>query len=140
MSHLMVHKRVSSSCPNTQESDECGGMYNTGGLAGVTNSILWRNTDSQIGGPATVSCSGIEGGWPGEGNIDDDPLFVYPDVDPMCLACCLDLVRIQSPSHPPQAPKARTVPEMRLRPASVEGAVPGVWDATPQVLIPANSC
>ncbi|MFH1738914.1 MAG: right-handed parallel beta-helix repeat-containing protein [bacterium] len=47
----------------------------------ITNSILWdgedeiwNNDDSTI----TISYSDICGGWPGEGNIDTDPLFVHP--------------------------------------------------------------
>jgi hypothetical protein len=44
----------------------------------VVNCILWGNTaarDPQFSGPATVTYSDVEGGWPGEGNIDADPLF-----------------------------------------------------------------
>ncbi|MFH1742997.1 MAG: right-handed parallel beta-helix repeat-containing protein, partial [bacterium] len=35
---------------------------------------IWNNDDSTI----TISYSDICGGWPGEGNIDTDPLFVHP--------------------------------------------------------------
>ncbi len=64
---------------------------NTAGLGGamalylsaypvVTNSILWGNSAPEIyvdsgGGNPTVSFSDIDGGWPGAGNIDEDPLF-----------------------------------------------------------------
>jgi len=69
-----------------------GAMYNyAGGNPVVTNCILWGNdailnNDDEIkevgvfGGPqvwATVTYSNVAGGWPGEGNINSDPLFVY---------------------------------------------------------------
>jgi predicted outer membrane repeat protein len=47
----------------------------------VRNSILWDggseiwNNDSSI---ITITYSDVQGGWPGEGNIDADPLFVQP--------------------------------------------------------------
>jgi len=44
----------------------------------LANCILWANTPSQIGSNATVSYSDVQGGWPGVGNIDADPLFVDP--------------------------------------------------------------
>ncbi|MHC4193918.1 MAG: right-handed parallel beta-helix repeat-containing protein, partial [Planctomycetota bacterium] len=47
----------------------------------ITNSILadggeeiWNNDDSTI----TITYSNIEGGYPGQGNIDADPRFIYP--------------------------------------------------------------
>ena len=50
----------------------------------ITNTILWDNQAPEIyispgGGNPTVSYSDIMGGWPGGGNIDEDPCFVYPD-------------------------------------------------------------
>ncbi len=51
------------------------------GDAIVSNSILWGNTPDQIDGSESpvVTYSNVEGGWPGDGNIDADPLFVDPD-------------------------------------------------------------
>ena len=48
----------------------------------ITSSIVWGNTSLEIGvwsGDPVVTFSDIRGGWPGEGNIDADPLFVDPD-------------------------------------------------------------
>jgi hypothetical protein len=45
----------------------------------VTNTIVWDNTapGEMIGlGTFSINYSDIEGGWPGTGNIDVDPLFV----------------------------------------------------------------
>jgi len=58
-----------------------GGIRNdviTPGTASVMNSIIWGNAngDALIGDPTTVMFSNIEGGAPGAGNIDTDPVFV----------------------------------------------------------------
>ncbi len=59
-----------------------GGIYHAYDST-VTNSILWGNSPDAIveADPAvtTVHYSNVEGGWPGTGNIDADPLFVDPD-------------------------------------------------------------
>lgn len=51
----------------------------------ITNTILWDNGGSEIslfsGCNPTVTFSDIEGSWPGNGNIDTDPLFLDPDND-----------------------------------------------------------
>jgi hypothetical protein len=52
----------------------------------LTNNIIWGNTsywNNQIYASdetiAVAEYNDIQGGWPGIGNIDADPLFVYPD-------------------------------------------------------------
>jgi hypothetical protein len=43
----------------------------------VINSILWNDSPDEIySGTPTVSYCNVQGGYPGEGNIDQDPLFV----------------------------------------------------------------
>ena len=42
----------------------------------VLNSIIWGNEPGQIIGSSTVTYCDVEGGYPGTGNIDADPLFV----------------------------------------------------------------
>jgi len=44
----------------------------------ITNCILWDNTFPQVIA-AFITYTDFEGGRPGEGNIDADPLFVDPD-------------------------------------------------------------
>jgi len=64
-----------------------GGMYlgyGTGNLAVVNDSILWGNTPNQIhqqqlSGIPFATYTDIQGGWPGEGNIDKDPCFADPN-------------------------------------------------------------
>lgn len=55
-----------------------GAIY--GGSPTVTNCIFWANIGGEIvDSSATVSFSDVQGGWPGTGNIDADPLFVDAD-------------------------------------------------------------
>jgi len=57
-----------------------GGLYNFGsGSPVLVNSILWGNGSVQIAGSGVnVTCSLVQGGYPGDGNIDDDPIFIAP--------------------------------------------------------------
>ena len=59
-----------------------GGMWNHGGSPTVTNCVLWNDIPNEItevfGEVTTVRYSNVQGGWPGVGNIDADPLFVIP--------------------------------------------------------------
>ena len=52
------------------------GIYNNG-ITQVANSIIYLNADGQImgGASASVNHSDVQGGYAGEGNIDEDPLF-----------------------------------------------------------------
>jgi predicted outer membrane repeat protein len=58
-----------------------GGIYCAESSLSLINSILWNNLPPEIGtysSSVTATYSDIEGGWEGEGNIDEDPLFVNP--------------------------------------------------------------
>jgi len=47
----------------------------------VTNCIIWDGGDeiwNDDGSKIEITYSTVEGGWPGEGNIDDDPSFIEP--------------------------------------------------------------
>ena len=70
------------------QNDSIGGMQfhfllNDPANSTITSCILWGNTaplGSQIFcGCSNVTYSCVQGGWPGEGNIEDDPNFVDPD-------------------------------------------------------------
>ena len=64
-----------------------GGIYNTSASPTVTNTILWQNfaeEGSQIHNHQsfpTVTYSDIQGGYPGGGNINVNPLFEHVDVN-----------------------------------------------------------
>ena len=55
-----------------------GGIYNRGPRFTLTNCILWGDWPYEIYGAVTASYCDIQGGWPGEGNVNDDPCFVEP--------------------------------------------------------------
>ena len=59
-----------------------GGIYNSWCFPTIINSILWENSAPQLSDTAAsmsiITYSNIQGGWPGFGNIDADPLFVDP--------------------------------------------------------------
>jgi hypothetical protein len=83
---------------NSAESGGAIGLY-LSAYPVITNTILWDNSAPEIyvsegGGAATVNYSDVMGGCPGTGNIDDDPLFVYPDQNDYRLrwgSPCIDL-------------------------------------------------
>ncbi|MGB2809271.1 MAG: right-handed parallel beta-helix repeat-containing protein, partial [Sedimentisphaerales bacterium] len=61
-------------------NDKGGGIYCPSGILIVSNSILWGSSPDQIAPyyKPVINHSDIEGGWPGQGNIDADPCFVEP--------------------------------------------------------------
>jgi hypothetical protein len=65
----------------------------------IINSIVWANwldeSASEIYGTASITSSDIRDGYPGEGNIDADPLFVgggdyHLTASSPCIDACLD--------------------------------------------------
>jgi predicted outer membrane repeat protein len=55
----------------------------------LTNCVLWGNSPWQIWvdfTEAMATFSDVQGGWPGTGNIDADPLFVDPGTDNVRLS------------------------------------------------------
>jgi len=65
-------------------SDKCCDVYGFWSSASLINCILWGG-ENEIGcedesmSGLMITYSNIQGGWPGEGNIDADPLFATPD-------------------------------------------------------------
>ncbi len=56
------------------EHSASGAMYSDEDSAPIiVNTIIWKNS---IEGPATITYSNVEGGWPGEGNLNADPRFM----------------------------------------------------------------
>ena len=73
------------------------GIGGVQGYAEVVNSIVWGNLPSQMSTnsqrPSQVSYSDIQGGYPGEGNIDQVPLFIDPEAGDFHLktgSLCVD--------------------------------------------------
>lgn len=58
-----------------------GGIDVNNAQLNVYNSILWENSSGEIhndGGNVSVTYTDVQGGWPGDGNIDDYPMFCDP--------------------------------------------------------------
>ncbi len=73
---------LSSSTVTANLASEGGGVCCENASPTLTNCILWGDSPDEIclysGSPVITHCD-IEGGWPGEGNIDSDPLFADPN-------------------------------------------------------------
>ncbi|MHC4216995.1 MAG: right-handed parallel beta-helix repeat-containing protein [Planctomycetota bacterium] len=68
---------------------------NSAGPTNVANTVLWNNPPQAIVGVGSgmVSYSNVQGGWPGIGNFDADPMFVDPgngDYRLMPSSPCID--------------------------------------------------
>lgn len=72
-----------------------GGIHSNGSYVTVKNSIVWYNEGGQLQldptGVDTVTFSDIQNGFPGQGNIADDPLFA-----PLDTSTCLPDYHLQS--------------------------------------------
>jgi len=64
---------------SNNSAGEGGGIYNENSSPTLTNCILWGDKPNEIydyeTSSTTVSYSDVQGGWPGIGNINTDPLF-----------------------------------------------------------------
>jgi predicted outer membrane repeat protein len=85
--HCFYSNAEISSCTFTGNiaSNLGGGLFCRGAsLTSVSNCILWGDTFAEIflqpEADITVTCSVVEGGWPGTGIIDENPLFCAPNV------------------------------------------------------------
>jgi hypothetical protein len=70
-------------CTLTNNTATSGGALWANDQVSVHNCVLWGNGPDEIAGggeplPVTVRFSDVQGGFPGAGNIDADPLFVDP--------------------------------------------------------------
>jgi len=116
---------------NTAGGDGGGIVSNDGCVPIITNSVFWGNTPGEIrrtskGGEPRVSYSDVQGGWPGDGNIDDEPMFVDPNNGDYHLtdgSPCVDAGDNEAPS----LPKYDFEGEQRIQQCRVEMGV----DETP---------
>ena len=69
----------------------------------ITNTILWNNGPEEIyASSITVTYSDVQGGWPGEGNIDEDPMFVDPELGDYHLRASSPCIDAGTPDGAPQ--------------------------------------
>ncbi|MCH7798723.1 MAG: hypothetical protein IID28_09820 [Planctomycetes bacterium] len=81
MANLSSNPTVTNCTFSGNSAVRGGGMANLSSNPTVTNCILWGDSPEEIvaSGTPIVTYSDVQGGWPGTGNIDADPLFVDPD-------------------------------------------------------------
>lgn len=85
LSATLVHVTFTANYSSGDVNRNGGAIYSYGLLLTLHNCIAWANLSydgSQIDAlqsNTTITYSDVQGGWPGTGNIDADPLFV--DVD-----------------------------------------------------------
>jgi len=89
-------------CTFSGNTAASGGAQWVNNEADVINSVLWGNEPDEIAGDGTpnltVRFSDVQGGFPGGGNIDADPLFVDPAAGDYRLgpgSPCIDAGRSQ---------------------------------------------
>ena len=88
--------RIQSASPeivnSTMANNDESGVYLTGSTSTIINTIVWDNTGDAIAvsstGTPLVVYSDIQGGYPGEGNIDTDPLFADAAAGDYALLPC----------------------------------------------------
>jgi hypothetical protein len=82
MSNSLSSPTVINCTFSGNSADHGGGINNSGSSPTVTNCILWGDLPDEIyntNKDPIVTYSDVERGYPGEGNIDADPMFVDPD-------------------------------------------------------------
>jgi len=76
-----------------------GGASTSDSPLNIANSIFWANTDDSKDGATaqieerrmvTVAFSCVQGGWPGSGNVDADPMFVAGELSLQPGSPCID--------------------------------------------------
>jgi hypothetical protein len=67
-----------TNCVFTNNETEFGQAGAIAGHGTITNCVLWNNSPDDLSGDFTTTFSCIDGGWPGQGNIGGDPMFVNP--------------------------------------------------------------
>ncbi|TKJ42435.1 hypothetical protein CEE37_01775 [candidate division LCP-89 bacterium B3_LCP] len=88
---------------NSAQGDGDGIYCDSTGSLTILNSIVWENSDSEIYGLPEISYCDILGGWPGIGNISEDPQFVDPvggDYHLFVSSPCIDTGDPSSPLDP----------------------------------------
>ena len=128
-------------CPNVVNCTILGNSVacSPGSFLVLTNSILWGKRSDSIsdrGDEATISVSysNIQGGWPGVGNINTDPLFAEPKGPDNIPGTADDDLRLSpiSPCIDSGDPDSVTTPhgtDFALRPRIVSGRIDmGVYE------------
>jgi hypothetical protein len=80
---IITNCTIANNSLSADQSSTGGGIHSFSSNITIRNSIVWYNDGAAVmlidpasSSPVLYSC--IEGGYPGQGNIDSDPLFVSP--------------------------------------------------------------
>ena len=96
-----AHPSISNNTITGNSASSTGGgiLCGSGSNPTITSTIFWADsapTSSEIhsggGSSPVITYCDVEGGWTGEGNIDCDPQFCYPDTGNYYLldtSCCV---------------------------------------------------
>lgn len=109
---------------------EAGGAiydFHYDGTPHLENCILWGNAPQEIAAnedTPVVRFSDVAGGWPGEGNLDADPLFVSGPLGELYLSQYAAGQQEESPCVDAGNPDAAIIPVGTTRTDEVHDAVP----------------
>jgi hypothetical protein len=97
---------ISSSTISGNHAYKGGGIYCLDSTPSLTNNILWGDTAStgvevwvEDSNPVVTYCD-VQGGWPGQGNIDADPVFAGPEREDFQLRWHSPCIDTGDPSFP----------------------------------------
>jgi hypothetical protein len=75
-----------------------GSIYSeSNNLPEIHNSIIWNNSPPELYGSFTIANSDVQGGYGGEGNIDQDPLFSFSVDHPYLLSSSSPCINAGNP-------------------------------------------
>jgi len=104
---------------------EGGGLY-VASTTSVENSVLWGNEPGAVvdtSGTLAVGYSIVQGGWPGTGNLDQDPRWFGPAGSDVHLMAGSPAIDAGDPSSPPEPDGSRAdMGSLTFEPAWTGGA------------------
>ncbi len=96
----IINSTIVNNTFSTTVNVDTGGVYCDSPDVIIKNSIIWNNDEDAIYGTPAMTFTCIEGGYTGEGNISDDPLFIdqengdYRLTQTGVISPCIDAVRV----------------------------------------------
>lgn len=88
-----AHELLDSTLADNTAAGLGGGLFvDSACSVSIANTIVWGNSGASIAGSGalTVRSSDVQGGWPGPGNFDEDPLFLSPGYRLSRSSPCID--------------------------------------------------
>jgi predicted outer membrane repeat protein len=90
----------------------------------ITNCILWSDTPAEVysyGGAPLITYCDVQGGWPGAGNIDADPLFADPNDADYHLSANSPCIDAGDPAFVPAAGETDLDGQLRVWDGDADG-------------------